>query len=116
MIIVEIIFIVLLVLVALWFVGNNTFDFTTVSLNAKTARRLGDLSIRLNDWGEQRQAYGALNSRIHAEASEGMKCAKIYVKLKYADLFERRLKRRGFHVERKELYGWLTTVILIITW
>lgn len=115
MTVVKIIFIIFLVLVVLGLI-NNIFDFTTISISAKTARRLSDLSIKMNDWQKQRQEYGALNSRIHAEASEGMKCAKIYVKLKYADLFERRLKRRGFHVERKELYGWLTTVILIITW
>ena len=116
MTIVEIIFIVLLVLVALWFVGNNIFDFTTVSLNAKTVRRLGDLSIKMNDWQEQQQAYGALNSRIHAEASEGMKCAKTYVKRQYADLFEKRLKRRGFHVKREKVNDWSTIVRLIITW
>ena len=115
MTVVKIIFIVLLVLVVLGLI-SNIFDFTTISLNAKTARRLGDLSIKINDWGEQRQAYGALNSRIHAEASEGMKCAKTYVKRQYADLFEKRLKRRGFQVEREEGYGWLTTVRLIITW
>ena len=115
MTVVKIIFIVLLVLVVLGLI-SNIFDFTTISLNAKTARRLGDLSIKINDWGEQRQAYGALNSRIHAEASEGMKCAKTYVKRQYADLFEKRLKRRGFQVEREEGYEWLTTVRLIITW
>ena len=68
MTVVKIIFIVLLVLVVLGLI-SNLFDFTTISLNAKTARRLGDLSIKINDWGEQRQAYGALNSRIHADAS-----------------------------------------------
>ena len=115
MTVVKIIFIVLLVLVVLGLI-STLFDFTTISLNAKTARHLGDLSIKINDWGEQRQAYGALNSRIHAEASEGMKCTKTYVKRQYADLFEKRLKRRGFQVEREEGYGWLTTVRLIITW
>ena len=115
MTIVEIIFIVLMVLVALWLI-STLFDFTTISLNAKTARRLGDLSIRLNDWGEQRQAYGALNSRIHAEASEGMKCAKTYVKRQYADLFEKRLKRRGFQVEREDYYDFSTTIRFIIIW
>ena len=115
MTVVKIIFIVLLVLVALGLI-STLFDFTTISLNAKTARRLGDLSIKINDWGEQRKEYGALNSRIHAEASEGMKCAKTYVKRQYADLFEKRLKRRGFQVEREDGYEWLTTVRLIITW
>ena len=115
MTIVEIIFIVLLVLVALWLIAT-LFDFTTISLSAKSASRLSNLNIRLNDWGEQQQAYGALNSRIHAEASEGMKCAKTYVKRKYVDLFEKRLKRRGFQVEREDGYEWLTTVRLIITW
>ena len=115
MTVVKIIFIIFLVLVVLVLI-STLFDFTTISLNAKTARRLGDLSIKINDWGEQRQAYGALNSRIHAEASEGMKCAKTYVKRQYADLFEKRLKRRGFRVEREEGYEWLTTVRLIITW
>ena len=115
MTVVKIIFIIFLVLVVLVLI-STLFDFTTISLNAKTARRLGDLSIKINDWGEQRQAYGALNSRIHAEASEGMKCAKTYVKRQYADLFEKRLKRRGFQVEREEGYEWLTTVRLIITW
>ena len=115
MTVVKIIFIIFLVLVVLVLI-STLFDFTTISLNAKTARRLGDLSIRLNDWGEQRKEYGALNSRIHAEASEGMKCAKTYVKRQYADLFEKRLKRRGFQVEREEGYEWLTTVRLIITW
>ena len=115
MTVVKIIFIIFLVLVVLWLI-NKIFDFTTISINAKTARRLGDLSIRLNDWGEQRQAYSALNSRIHAEASEGMKCAKTYVKRQYADLFEKRLKRRGFQVEREVECEWSTKVRLIITW
>ena len=115
MTILEILFILLLVLVALWFVVN-IFDFTTISLSAKTARRLGDLSTKMNDWGEQRQAYGALNARIHADASAGMKCTKTYVKRQYADLFEKRLKRRGFQVEREDGYEWSTTVRLIITW
>ena len=115
MTVVKIIFIIFLVLVVMWLI-NKIFDFTTISINAKTARRLGDLSIRLNDWGEQRQAYGALNSRIHAEASEGMKCAKTYVKRQYADLFEKRLKRRGFQVEREVECEWSTKVRLIITW
>ena len=111
----EILFIIFLVVFVLWLI-STLFDFTTISLNAKTARRLGDLSIRLNDWGEQRQAYGALNSRIHAEASEGMKCAKTYVKRQYADLFEKRLKRRGFQVEREDYYDFSTTIRFIITW
>ena len=115
MTVVKIIFIVLLVLVVLGLI-STLFDFTTISLNAKTARRLGDLSIKINDWGEQRQAYGALNSRIHAEASEGMKCAKTYVKRQYADLFEKRLKRRGFQVEREDYYDFSTTIRFIITW
>ena len=111
----EILFIIFLVVFVLWLV-STLFDFTTISISAKTARSLGNLNIRLNDWGEQQQAYGALNSRIHAEASEGMKCAKTYVKRKYADLFEKRLKRRGFQVEREDGYEWLTNVRLIITW
>ena len=115
MTVVKIIFIVLLVLVVLGLI-STLFDFTTISLNAKTARRLGDLSIKINDWGEQRQAYGALNSRIHAEASEGMKCTKTYVKRQYADLFEKRLKRRGFQVEREDCYDFSTTIRFIITW
>ena len=115
MTVVKIISIIFLVVFVLWLI-SNIFDFTTISLNAKTARRLGDLSIRLNDWGEQRQAYGALNSRIHAEASEGMKCAKTYVKRQYADLFEKRLKRRGFQVEREDYYDFSTTIRFIITW
>ena len=115
MTIVEIIFIVLLVLVALWLIVN-IFDFTTISLSAKTASRLSNLNIRLNDWGEQQQAYGALNSRIHAEASEGMKCSKTYVKRQYADLFEKRLKRRGFQVEREDYYDFSTTIRFIIAW
>ena len=115
MTILEILFIVFLVVFVLWLI-STLFDFTTISLNAKTARRLGDLSIKINDWGEQRQAYGALNSRIHAEASEGMKCAKTYVKRQYADLFEKRLKRRGFQVEREDYYDFSTTIRFIITW
>lgn len=115
MTVVKIIFIIFLVLVVLGLI-NNIFDFTTISISAKTARRLGDLSIKINDWGEQRKAYGALNSRIHAEASEGMKCAKTYVKRQYVDLFEKRLKRRGFQVEREDGYEWSTTVRLIIIW
>lgn len=115
MTIVKILFIVFLVLVVLGLI-STLFDFTTISLNAKTARRLGDLSIKINDWGEQRQAYGALNSRIHAEASEGMKCAKTYVKRQYADLFEKRLKRRGFQVEREDYYDFSTTIRFIIIW
>lgn len=115
MIIVEIIFIVLMVLVALLFI-TNIFDFTTVSLSAKTASRLSNLSIRLNDWGEQRQAYGALNAKIHADASSGMKCTKTYVKRQYADLFEKRLKRRGFQVEREDYYDFSTTIRFIIIW
>ena len=115
MTVVKIIFIVLLVLVVLGLI-STLFDFTTISLNAKTARLLGDLSIRLNDWGEQRKEYGALNSRIHADASLGMKRTGTYVKRQYADLFEKRLKRRGFQVEREDGYEWLTTVRLIITW
>ena len=115
MTIVEIIFIVLLVLVALWLIVN-IFDFTTISLSAKTASRLSNLNIRLNDWCEQQQAYGALNSRIHAEASEGMKCSKTYVKRQYADLFEKRLKRRGFQVEREDYYDFSTTIRFIIKW
>ena len=115
MTILEILFIVFLVVFVLWLI-STLFDFTTISLSAKTARRLGDLSIKINDWGEQRQAYGALNSRIHAEASEGMKCAKTYVKRQYADLFEKRLKRRGFQVEREDYYDFSTTIRFIITW
>ena len=115
MTVVKIIFIIFLVLVVLGLI-STLFDFTTISLNAKTARRLGDLSIKINDWGEQRQAYGALNSRIHAEASEGMKCAKRYVKRHYADLCEKRLKRRGFQVEREDYYDFSTTIRFIITW
>ena len=115
MTVVKIIFIIFLVVFVLWLI-SNLFDFTTISLNAKTARRLGDLSVKINDWGEQRQAYGALNSRIHAEASEGMKCAKTYVKRQYADLFEKRLKRRGFQVEREDYYDFSTTIRFIITW
>lgn len=115
MTILEILFILLLVLVVLWFVVN-IFDFTTISLSAKTARRLGDLSVKLNDWGEQRQAYGALNARIHADASAGMKCTKTYVKRQYADLFERRLQRRGFQVELEDYYEFSTTVRFIIAW
>lgn len=115
MTVVKIIFIIFLVLVVLGLI-NNIFDFTTISISAKTARRLGDLSIKINDWGEQRQAYGALNSRIHAEASEGMKCAKTYVKRQYADLFEKRLKRRGFQVEREDSYDFSTTIRFIIAW
>ena len=115
MTIVEIIFIVLLVLVALWLIAN-IFDFTTISLSAKTASRLSNLNIRLNNWGEQQQAYGALNSRIHAEASEGMKCTKTYVKRQYADLFEKRLKRRGFQVEKEDYYEFSSTIRLIISW
>lgn len=111
----EILFIVFLVVFVLWLV-SNLFDFTTISLNAKTARRLGDLSIKMNDWQEQRKAYGALNSRIHAEASCGMKRVEVYVKRKYVDLFEKRLRRRGFQVEREDGYEWSTTVRLIITW
>lgn len=111
----EILFILLLVFIFLWFVAS-IFDFTTISLSAKTARRLGDLNIRLNDWDEQRRAYGALNSRINAQASYGMKCVEMYVKRQYADLFERRLRRRGFQVEREDGYRWSTTVRLIITW
>ena len=115
MTIVKILFIVFLVVLALLLI-SSLFDFTTISINAKTARRLGDLSIKINDWGEQRQAYGALNSRIHAEASEGMKCAKTYVKRQYADLFEKRLKRRGFQVEREDYYDFSTTIRFIIIW
>lgn len=115
MTILEILFILLLVFVALWFI-TNIFDFTKISLNAKTARRLGDLSIKLNDWDEQRQAYGALNARIHADASTGMKCTKTYVKRQYADLFEKRLKRRGFQVEREDYYDFSTTIRFIIAW
>ena len=115
MTVVKIIFIIFMVLVVLGLI-STLFDFTTISLSAKTARRLGDLSIRLNDWGEQRKEYGALNSRIHADASLGMKRTGTYVKRKYADLFEKRLKRRGFQVEREDGYEWLTTVRLIITW
>ena len=115
MTILEILFIIFLVVFVLWLI-SILFDFTTISLNAKTARRLGDLSIRLNDWGEQRQAYGALNSRIHADASSGMKCTKTYVKRQYADLFEKRLKRRGFQVEREDYYDSSTTIRFIIIW
>ena len=115
MTILEILFIIFLVVFVLWLI-STLFDFTTISLNAKTARRLGDLSIKINDWGEQRQAYGALNSRIHAEASEGMKCTKTYVKRQYADLFEKRLKRRGFQVEREDYYDSSTTIRFIIIW
>lgn len=111
----EIFFIIFLVVFVLWLV-SNIFDFTTISINAKTARRLGDLTIKMNDWQEQRQAYGALNSKIHAEASYGIKCVNVYVKRQYADLFERRLKRRGFQVEREDGYEWSTSVRLIITW
>ena len=115
MTILEILFIVSLVVFVLLLI-STLFDFTTISLNAKTARRLGDLSIRLNDWGEQRKAYGALNSRIHADASSGMKCTKTYVKRQYADLFEKRLKRRGFQVEREDYYDFSTTIRFIIIW
>lgn len=115
MTVVKIIFIIFLVLVVLGLI-STLFDFTTISLNAKTARRLGDLSIKLNDWGEQRQAYGVLNSRIHAEASEGMNCAKTYVKRQYADLFEKRLKRRGFQVEKEDYYEFSSTIRFIVSW
>lgn len=115
MTILEILFVLLLAFIFLWFVVN-IFDFTTISLSAKTARRLGDLIVKLNDWGEQRQAYGALNARIHADASAGMKCTKTYVKRQYADLFEKRLKRRGFQVECEDYYEFSTTVRFIIAW
>ena len=115
MTILEILFILLLVLIVLWFIVN-IIDFTTISLSAKTARRLGDLNTKLNDWGEQRQAYDALNARIHADASAGMKCTKTYVKRQYADLFEKRLKRRGFQVEREDYYDFSTTIRFIISW
>lgn len=115
MTILEILFVLLLAFIFLWFVVN-IFDFTTISLSAKTARRLGDLSVKLNDWGEQRQAYGALNAIIHADASAGMKCTKTYVKRQYADLFEKRLKRRGFQVECEDYYEFSTTVRFIIAW
>ena len=115
MTVVKIIFIIFLVLVVLGLI-STLFDFTTISLSAKTARRLGDLSIRLNDWGEQRKEYGALNSRIHADASSGMKCTKTYVKRQYADLFEKRLKRRGFQVEREDYYDFSTMIRFIIAW
>lgn len=115
MTILEILFALLLAFIFLWFVVN-IFDFTTISLSAKTARRLGDLSVKLNDWGEQRQAYGSLNAIIHVDASAGMKCAKTYVKRQYADLFEKRLKRRGFQVEREDYYDFSTTIRFIITW
>lgn len=115
MTLVKILSVLLLVLIALWFI-TNIFDFTTISLNAKTARRLGDLTIKMNDWQEQRQAYGVLNSRIHAEASDGMKHVEVYVKRKYADLFEKRLKRRGFQVECEKGREWSTMVRLIILW
>ena len=115
MTVVKILFIVFLVVFVLWLI-SNLFDFTTISLNAKTARRLGDLSIKINDWGEQRQAYGALNSRIHADASLGMKRTGTYVKRQYADLFEKRLKRRGFQVEREDYYDFSTTIRFIIIW
>ena len=115
MTILEILFSLLLVLIALWFIAN-IIDFTTISLSAKTARRLGDLNTKLNDWGEQRQAYGALNARIHAEASCGMKCAGVYVKRQYADLFEKRLRRRGFQVEKEDYYAFSSTVKFIISW
>lgn len=111
----EILFIVFLVVFVLWLI-STLFDFTTISINAKTARRLGDLSVKMNDWGEQRQAYGALNARIHADASAGMKCTKTYVKRQYADLFEKRLKRRGFQVEQEDCYEFSTTVRFIISW
>ena len=111
----EILFIVFLVVFVLWLI-STIFDFTTISLNAKTARRLGDLTIKMNDWQEQRRAYGALNSRIHAEASEGMKCAKTYVKRQYADLFEKRLKRRGFQVEKEDYYEFSSAIRLIVSW
>lgn len=111
----EILFIVFLVVFVLWLI-STLFDFTTISLSAKTARRLGDLNTKLNAWGEQRQAYGALNARIHADASAGMKCTKTYVKRQYADLFEKRLKRRGFQVEREDCYDFSTTIRFIITW
>ena len=111
----EIFFIIFLVVFVLWLI-STLFDFTTIPLNAKTARRLGDLSIKRNDWGEQRQAYGALNSRIHAEASEGMKRAKIYVNRQYVDLFEKRLKRRGFQVEKEDCYEFSSTIRLIVSW
>jgi hypothetical protein len=115
MTIVVIIFIVFLVVSVLWIV-TTFFDFTTISISAKTASRLGDLTVKMNDWDEQRRAYGALNSRIHAEASYGMKCVEVYVKRKYVDLFEKRLRRRGFQVEREDGYEWSTTVRLIIEW
>lgn len=111
----EILFIVFLVVFVLWLI-STLFDFTTISLSAKTARRLGDLNTKLNDWGEQRQSYGSLNARIHADASAGMKCTKTYVKRQYADLFERRLKRRGFQVEQEDCYEFSTTVRFIIAW
>ena len=115
MTVVKIIFIIFLVLVVLVLI-STLFDFTTISISAKTARRLGDLSIRLNDCGEQRQAYGALNAKIHADASSGMKCTKTYIKRQYADLFEKRLKRRGFQVEREDSYDFSTTIRFIIIW
>ena len=115
MTVVKIIFIIFLVLVVLGLIAN-IFDFTTISLSAKTASRLSNLNIRLNNWGEQQQAYGALNARIHAEASCRMKCAKTYVKRQYADLFEKRLKRRGFQVEREDYYDFSTTIRFIIIW
>ena len=39
-----------------------------------------------------------------------------YVKRQYADLFEKRLKRRGFQVEREDYYDFSTTIRFIIAW
>ena len=115
MTILEILLILLLVLIALEFIAN-IIDFTTISFSAKMIRCLGDLNTKLNDWGEQQQAYGALNATIHADANAGMKCTEIYVKRQYADLFEKRLTRRGFQVEREDYYDFSTTIRFIIAW
>jgi len=107
---------VLFALVVLLLLAINASDFCATFLNAKTARRLGDLNDRRREFIRRWQDYNALNAEIHSEASLGMKCAKIYVRRKYADLFERRLKRRGFQVEREDYYQSSSSVRLIVVW
>lgn len=106
--------VIVAILVIAWFVANIVeWHFP---IHAGMAKRLCDFSIKTSENQEKRNAYAALNARIHSEASAGMKYATIHVKREYADLFEARLKRRGFQVEREDYYEFSSTIIFTILW
>ena len=112
MIAVKIIAVIAAFLVVAWIIAN----IVEWHFDAGMARRLCDFSIKTSESQEKRNAYAALNARIHSEASSGMDYTTVYVKREYADLFEARLKRRGFKVEQIDEYKLSSTIRFVVSW